>query len=123
MAHPVIHFEIPANDPAKLKKFYSRLFGWSIEPMPGMSEYMMVKTAEEGEPGINGGMMKKQMPQHTSTNYVAVESVVEYAEKAKKLGGQIVVPKTAVPKMGWFAVCLDPDGNPIGLWEMDPNAA
>jgi len=33
-----------------------------------------------------------------------------------------VMPKTAVPKMGYFAVCLDPEGNPIGLWEMDPNA-
>ena len=123
MAHPVIHFEIAANDPAKLKTFYSGLFGWSIESIPGMPDYMMVKTTEEGGQGIDGGIMRKQMPQQANTNYVMVESVAEYAEKAKKLGAQVIVPKTAVPKMGWFVVCLDPDGIMIGLWEMDPEAA
>jgi predicted enzyme related to lactoylglutathione lyase len=123
MAHPVVHFEIAAEDPGRLKKFYTELFGWSIEPVPGMGEYLMVKTTGDGGPGINGGMMKKQAPQHANTNYVQVESVADYAEKAKKLGGQVVVPKTAIPKMGYFAVCLDPDGNPIGIYEDDPTAA
>jgi predicted enzyme related to lactoylglutathione lyase len=31
--------------------------------------------------------------------------------------------KTAVPQMGYFAVCQDPEGNPFGLWESDPAAA
>jgi predicted enzyme related to lactoylglutathione lyase len=31
MDHPVIHFEIPANDMEKMKKFYTDLFGWKIE--------------------------------------------------------------------------------------------
>jgi len=30
---------------------------------------------------------------------------------------------TAVPQMGYFAVCQDPEGNPFGLWESDPAAA
>jgi predicted enzyme related to lactoylglutathione lyase len=122
MAHPVVHFEIPADDVERLKRFYSDLFGWSMKMDPAMPEYVMIETMTEGQ-GINGGMMKRQMPQHTPTNYVMVESVAEYAEKARQLGGQVVVPKTAIPKMGYFAVCLDPDRNPIGLFEMDPNAA
>ncbi len=123
MAHPVMHFEIAANDPAKLKKFYVDLFGWKIEGSPQMPDYLMVTTAAEGSPGINGGMMKKQMPQQANTNYVMVESVADYAERAKKLGGQVVVPKTAIPNMGYFAVCLDPDGNPIGIFEENKSAA
>ncbi|MFB3879687.1 MAG: VOC family protein [Armatimonadota bacterium] len=123
MAHPVVHFEIAADDPERLKQFYTELFGWSIEPMQGMGGYMMVTTAEEGGQGINGGMMKRQTPQHTNTNYVLVESVADYAERAKQLGGQVVMPKSPVPGMGWVAVCLDPDGNMIGLWQTDPNAA
>ena len=43
MKHPVVHFEIPANDPSRLKQFYSELFGWSIEATPGMPDYMMVR--------------------------------------------------------------------------------
>ncbi len=123
MDHPVIHFEIAADDPNRLKQFYTELFGWKIEGTPGMPEYMMVTTKTEGEPGINGGLMKKQMPQQIPMNYVMVESVTDFAEKAKRLGGQVVVPKTPIPKMGYFAVCLDPENNPIGLFETDPNAA
>jgi len=122
MAHPVVHFEIPAQDMERLKRFYSDLLGWRFEGSPGMPDYLMITTAEQGQ-GINGGLMKKMVPQQTVLNYVMVESVEEYSEKVKKLGGQVVMGKTAVPKMGWFAVCLDPEGNPIGLWQMDPNAA
>ncbi len=122
MNHPVVHFELVADDLDRLQQFYTELFGWKIEATPGMPEYMMVTTKAEGESGINGGLMKRQNPQHVPMNYVMVESVSDFAEKAKQLGGQVVVPKTPIPKMGYFAVCLDPEKNPVGLFEMDPNA-
>jgi len=121
MSHPVMHFEIPANDVERLKRFYSDLFGWTMQSTP-FPEFWMVTTAAEGQ-GINGAIMKRQAAQQTHLNYVGVESIEEFSAKVKQLGGQVVMPKTAVPKMGYFAVCLDPEGNPIGLWQMDPNAA
>ncbi len=122
MAHPIVHFEIPANDVERLKQFYATLFGWDMSTDPSMPEYVMVKTAGDGE-GINGGIMKRQAPQQTVTDYVEVESVAAYLDKVKQLGGQVVVPKTPIPNMGYFAVCLDPEGNPIGLFEQDKSAA
>ncbi len=62
MPHTIVHFEIPANDPEKLAGFYRDLFGWSIERTPGM-DYWLINTVEEGQPGANGGMMKRQNPQ------------------------------------------------------------
>ena len=44
------------------------------------------------------------------------------SDKVKKLGRQVVVPKTAIPGMGYFAVCLDPENNGFGLWEDNPKA-
>ena len=114
MPHTVCHFEIPAKDVEGLKKFYSELFGWKIEKFPGDMEYWMIET---GGDGVGGGLMAKQHPQHVPMNYILVESVDEYSEKIKKLGGQIAVGKTAVGDMGWFAVGVDPDGNCIGLFE------
>ena len=122
MAHPVIHFEIPAQDLNRLRQFYSDLFGWDMQAPPGTSDYVMINAPTEG-PGIGGMIMKKQAPQQTITNYVSVESVAEYCEKVAQLGGQVVKGKTAVPGMGYFAVCLDPEGNPVGLWQDDPKAA
>lgn len=113
MNHVLCHFEIPADDPEKMKEFYTQLFGWKIEKSPGFGDYYMIQTG--GTPG--GGLMKRPMPQAVPCNYIAVESVDEYAAKVVKLGGKIVVPKTPIPTMGFFAVGIDPEGNCVGLFE------
>ncbi len=38
------------------------------------------------------------------------------------LGGKTIVPKMAVPGMGYLAVCLDTENNTFGLWEDNPEA-
>jgi predicted enzyme related to lactoylglutathione lyase len=122
MPNPIVHFEIPATDVEKIRRFYTEVFGWKMTTDPSMPDYTTVETAEGGM-GIDGGIMKRQSPQHTAMNYAMVASVTEFAEKVKQQGGQVVVPKTAIPNMGYFAVCLDPENNPIGLFETDPTAA
>jgi len=119
--HTIVHFEIPADDVEKLRKFYSQLFGWKIEKMPGPVEYWSIQTVpfdEKGvpmRPGVNGGMMKKQNPEHKPVNYVLVESVDEYVKKIESLDGKIVVPKMEVPGIGWWALALDPEGNQFAI--------
>ena len=115
----VVHFEIPADDIGRAKKFYSELFGWEVNKIPKM-EYWLITTS--GEKPVGGGMMKRQHPQQAITNYIDVTSVNDYAAKIEKLGGKVIVPKTAVPDMGYFAVCLDTENNPFGLWQDDKNA-
>ena len=36
--------------------------------------------------------------------------------------GKVVVPKMAVPKMGYLAICLDTENNTFGIWETDESA-
>jgi len=121
MDHTIVHFEIPADDVEKLRKFYSDLFGWKIEKMPGPMEYWGVATVpidDKGmpvRPGVNGGMMKKQNPEHKPVNYIAVESVDEYVKKIEALGGRIIVPKMEVPGIGWWASALDSEGNQFAI--------
>jgi len=115
----IVHFEIPADDPNRAKKFYTALFGWKIEHVPEM-EYWMISTS--GEKAVDGGMMKRQHPQQQITDYIDVPSIDEYAVKVEKLGGKIVVPKMAVPTMGYFVVCLDTENNVFAIWENNKNA-
>ena len=42
--------------------------------------------------------------------------VVKIVFASVKLG-KIVMPKTEIPEMGWFAVALDPEGNGFGIFE------
>jgi uncharacterized protein len=123
MNHIPVHFEIPADDPEKLSTFYTGLFDWKIEKWQGGNmDYWMIQAAPEGE-GVNGGMMKRQHPQQPITVYFNVESVNDFSKKVTDLGGKVLMPKTPVPAMGWFAVCLDPQNNVFALWEMDESAA
>jgi hypothetical protein len=114
----IVHFEIPTDDVERAKKFYGDLFGWKIEKIPGQMEYWMFRTTDEnGKETIGGGMMKRQHPQHTITNYIGVNSVDDYSKKVERLGGKVMVPKTEVPTYGWFAVCTDTENNTFALWE------
>jgi hypothetical protein len=121
----VVHFEIPADDVERARKFYTGLFGWKIEKFAGQTpmDYWMVMTGkEEDQMGLDGGLMKRQYPQQQTIVYIDVPSVDEYVTKVVSLGGQVTMPKTAIPEMGYFAVCLDPENNGFGLWENDPGA-
>jgi predicted enzyme related to lactoylglutathione lyase len=122
----IVHFEIPADNVERSRKFYSDLFGWKIEKWPGMDpgmEYWIINTTDnEGSKAVGGGMMKRQNPQQGITNFIDVTSVDEYSAKVQSLGGKVVVPKQAVPTMGFFAICLDTENNTLGIWETNQNA-
>lgn len=118
----LVWFEVPADDTGRAKKFYGELFGWKFDQMPGPMDYWH---ADTGGPDASpdGGIMKRQNPGHRGiTNYVLVLSVDDATQKVQKLGGQICMPKTTVPNMGYFAVCQDTEGNMFGVWQHDPAA-
>jgi predicted enzyme related to lactoylglutathione lyase len=117
-----IHFEIPADDPARAARFYSEVFGWKIQKWEGPMEYWMVMTGESPEPGIDGGLMKRQHPGQGVVNTVGVADVDQAQRAAEKNGGTTVVPKMAVPGVGWLVYCTDPEGNTFGMMQNDPNA-
>jgi predicted enzyme related to lactoylglutathione lyase len=114
-------FEIPTDDIDRAKNFYATLFGWKIQKFPGMSDYWHIDTGGPDD-SPDGGMMKRQHPSQPITNYVAVPSVDDSSVKVLKLGGTICMPKTAVPQMGYFAICRDTENNMFALWEPDEKA-
>ena len=130
MPSPVAHFEIYGDDPPKLAGFYKNLFGWNIDKAPEM-DYWLIKTVAtnaQGQPtapgGINGGLMKRPMPDARAwLNYVSVASVDDTVKRAQGIGAQVIRPKSPVPKMGWFAILLDPEHNIFAIWQDDPKAA
>ncbi len=131
MDRTIVHFEIPADDPERAAKFYRELFGWTINKWEGAAggiEYWTVQTVEADangqpvRPGVNGGLMRRMYPGQGLVNYINVESVDEFVRRAEQLGAKVLMEKTPVPAMGWFAQLSDPEGNVVAVWEMDPNA-
>ncbi len=120
MKGSICHVEIPADNLDSLRKFYGGLFEWDFEKVPGDMEYYGIK---QGEDRPSAGMMPRQDPKQTPTFYVCVESIDASLVKAKDEGATVIVPRTAVKGMGWYAVLLDPQNNLFGLWQADESAA
>jgi predicted enzyme related to lactoylglutathione lyase len=118
----IVWFEIPADNPERAKSFYAKLFGWKIKKFPGTKmPYWHIDTGG-GNDTPDGGMMQRQSPQQPITNYIMVASVEKAAEKVRKFGGKVIVPKAPVPQMGYFVVCQDTENNVFALWERNANA-
>ena len=124
----IIHFNIPSDDIERSKKFYNSLFGWKIDKLPesntpkGMENWAVTTTDEKGNEALVGEISTRQMPQQRITNFIDVKSVDEYSSKVERLGGKLVVPKTAVPGMGYYAVCVDTENNSFGIYKADQTA-
>lgn len=118
----VCHFEIPAAEPDRAVAFYQKVFGWKFDKWAGPTEYWLITTGADGVPGINGGMMRKPGGITCTTNTIDVDSVDGAVAAVTKAGGKLVMPKTPIPGVGYFAYCEDTEGNVFGVMHRDAKA-
>ena len=118
----VIHFEISVDDPERASQFYSSVLGWKIEKWEGPEDYWLITTGEEGEPGINGALMKRMDPSASTINTVGVPSLEDFMERVKEGGGKVITEKMTIPGVGFFAYCQDTEGNTFGIIQDDESA-
>jgi uncharacterized protein len=120
----VVHFEIPADNVARAKKFYADSFQWQMQDVPEMN-YTLLHTVETDpekripkEPGaINGGLFKRQPDMPHPQFFMQVGDIDASLAKIKAHGGEIIRPKTPVGEMGFVANFKDTEGNILGLWQ------
>lgn len=112
MPNPLCHFELMTNDPQKCKAFYGSVFDWQFDDdsMPG---YTLVSTGAEP----TGGVFPKpaEAPTVCANIYFGVDDIDETLARVTEHGGAVIVPKTAIPNVGEFAMFTDPEGIAIGI--------
>jgi len=118
----VVHFEIYADEVERATKFYAEVFGWQIHKWDGPDDYWLAITGGDGEAGIDGAIIGRPQPGAIGMNFIDVESVDDYIAKIQANGGTLVRPKIHIPEVGYTAVCNDTEGNPVGLFQIDPTA-
>jgi predicted enzyme related to lactoylglutathione lyase len=118
----IVHFDVPAENIERAKKFYSLLLDWKFESFPEMQYNLITTTDVDGNAGVGGGMGKRMDPSQHIVNYFGVKSIDAAIQQVKTLGGSILMGKMAVPTMGYLANCKDTEGNTFGLWEADTGA-
>lgn len=113
----VTFFEVPADSPDRAMKFYKEVFGWQFDKWDGPMECWLVKTGNGGKRGIDGGLMKKSNNLPAIRNVIDVSSVDEYSGKISSNGGKLLMPKTEIPGIGFFALFQDTEGNVFGMMQ------
>ena len=106
------YVEFPAEDFAKVEKFYSDAFGWEFTSYG--PEYHAFTDSK-----IDGGFYKSALKSSTDTGAALVllyaKDLEATQEKVETCGGKIKVPIFAFPGGRRFQF-LDPHGNEIGVW-------
>ena len=110
MGAKIIHVEVTGKDGAKLQKFYSDVFGWTLDTNnPG--GYGMERQGEMTA-GIgaaqDGGAGNVTFYVHADNPQATLDQVV-----AK--GGQVIMPLTEVAPETKIALFADPEGHIVGL--------
>lgn len=125
MSGEVGHFELPADDPERARKFYSASFGWGMNEMPGMG-YTMVNTGpvdKKGRPKekgvIGGGIGKRAGPLLHPVVTIIVDEISAAEKTIEQNGGTILQHKTPIGdgSMGHTGYFRDTEGNVVGLYQ------
>lgn len=123
--NPVVHFEMPYENSARVSEFYKNAFGWDmIDAGEGMGNYVLATTTETDPqttrpttPGaINGGFYKKSdSPNPYPSVVISVDNIEEGIESVKKAGGEVVGEPVEIPGVGMWVVFTDTEGNKASM--------
>jgi predicted enzyme related to lactoylglutathione lyase len=116
MAGKIVHFELPAADAERAKRFWSGVFGWEFgeSAMPDM-EYFLVRTGED-----QGGAVypNAELAGTGTVVYFDTDDIDAAIAKVREGGGQ-AGDKLPIPHVGWFTSCRDTEGNAFNLFQAD----
>ena len=127
--NPVVHFEMPASDRARMSKFYETAFGWKTQQLGSdMGDYVVVSTTEVDEqnrpkmPGaINGGFFQKSDDNQHPSVVIAVDDIRQAMKDVKAAGGTVIGghkkdgEPDEIPGVGLYASFIDTEDNRVSL--------
>lgn len=129
MMNPVIHFEMPYDDRARMAKFYGSAFGWQTQMLgDDMGNYVLATTTETGESGpkkpgtINGGFYPKKpdWPEQYPSVVIAVDDIKESIKKVTGAGGKVLGEPMDIPGVGQYVSFIDTEGNRVSMLQPIP---
>ena len=111
MGNKVIHVEVTGKNGPALQKFYSDVFGWSLNTdNPG--GYGMYRQGD----GLTGGVGPAAEGQPAGvTFYVHTDDPQGTLDRATAAGGRVLMPLTEVAPETTIALFADPEGHVIGI--------
>lgn len=126
MKNKMTHFAIHIDDIERAKKFYDGVFEWGFNSY-GQDEFLQIKTDKSESGELIGALQSRKYSPIPDKVIglectIGVENIGETIEKVKGNGGKVLMPKTAIPYVGYIAKFLDTEGNLICGMQYDNSA-
>ena len=128
--NPVVHFELPYDDPARISAFYKGAFGWKTKALgEKMGNYILATTTQEGpngfprDPGrIYGGFYqsKPDWPEQHPSVVIAVDDIRRAMAKVAAAGGRVLGDPMDIPGVGAYVSFVDTEGNRVSMLQPLP---
>jgi predicted enzyme related to lactoylglutathione lyase len=109
------------SDLERAKSFYTGMFGWKYEPLAEYDAEAYWQILAGDAAAVNGALVGspgRETPRgRTSLLYLHVSDLEQSVDRARGLGGSVVLGRTKISESGGsFAIVADPEGNELGLW-------
>ena len=111
--------ELMTGDLKKAEAFYTGLFGWKTEPMPGPVQYTVFKRGDQSAGGAMQITPEMGPIPPNWTVYFSVADCDAIAAKTTALGGKIIRPPADIPNIGRFAILTDPQGGVFAVIKLE----
>ncbi|MBA4054653.1 MAG: glyoxalase [Marivirga sp.] len=126
MKNRLTHFAIHIDNMERAKNFYEGVFEWGFASY-GPPDFLQIKTNKTESGELIGALQSRKYSPVKEKIIglectIGVESVDEIIKKVENNGGQILMPKTAIPYVGWITKFLDTEGNLICAMQADGGA-
>jgi hypothetical protein len=108
----VVHLELHTSDLASAQSFYGQLCGW--EPDELRTRLGAYHALEFGSTG--GGIVQCATARPLWLPYVEVDRIGDSTERARELGGRVLLAPREGPS-GWRSVVASPAAGELALWQ------
>ncbi len=111
----IAHTELASTDPGATKKFLGKVFGWNFQTEETPTGELITFNTKGGSRGSIRSTRPKEAP--ASINYILVKDLDSTANSIKNMGGEIIMPRVDLPRMGAFVWFKVPGGPILACWE------
>jgi uncharacterized protein len=119
----VAHFAINADDVARAKRFYEKVFGWTFSAW-GPPNFYQINAGGDGENRPLGALQKRRelVPGQRTIGFectIGVSSIDATAKAVTSSGGKTIMEKSIIVGVGALMFFEDPEGNVFGAIQFE----
>ena len=124
-SNSTVWFEIYVDDMDRASKFYERVLGVKLEPLPNPTGDEMEMRSFPGDMeryGANGALVRMEGVEaggNSTLVYFGSKDCTTEESRVEKAGGKIFRPKMSIGEFGFISLFYDTEGNMAGLHSME----